>query len=122
MDFRIETLEYCTSITIEASKLNSAISPELKNHFNDAIQGGKSSNLLLDISNCDYCDSSGLSAILLGHRNTKNNNGVLVVAGAKEMVSKLINLSKLDAILNLTPTKAEALDMIMMLEIEKGFE
>ena len=79
-------------------------------------------NLLLDISNCEYCDSSGLSAILVGHRAAKKNNGLLVVSGAKEMISKLINLSKLDTILNLTPSMPEALDLIMMHEIEKGFE
>jgi anti-sigma B factor antagonist len=122
MEFRIEKLEHCNAITVEASKLNSAISPELKNHFNTAIEKGESNNLLLDISNCEYCDSSGLSAILVGHRAAKKSNGLFVVAGAKEMVSKLINLSKLDTILSLTPTAPEALDLIMMHEIEKGFE
>ncbi|MFT6441184.1 MAG: anti-anti-sigma factor [Salibacteraceae bacterium] len=122
MEFKIEKLEHCTAITIEASKLNSAISPELKNHFNTAIEEGKLNNLLLDISNCEYCDSSGLSAILVGHRAAKINNGLLVVSGAKELVSKLINLSKLDTILSLTPSMPEALDLIMMHEIEKGFE
>lgn len=122
MDFSIEKLEHCIAVTVESSKLNSAISPELKNHFNSAIESGEKSNLLLDLSNCEYCDSSGLSAILVGHRAAKNNNGILVVAGAKEMVQKLIQLSKLDSILNLTPSYAEALDLIMMHEIEKGFE
>ncbi len=122
MDFKVEQLEHCTAVHIQAEKLNAAISPELKKIFTDALESGISSNLILDMSSCSYCDSSGLSAILVGHRATKNNKGVLVVSGATEMVMKLIKLSKLDSILSLTPTLPEALDLVMMHEIEKGFD
>lgn len=122
MSFRTENLEHCTAIYVEADKLNATISPDLKNLFTEALESGKSSNVIVDITQCNYCDSSGLSAILVGHRATKNNNGLLVVNGASDMVEKLIQLSKLDSILSLTPTFPEALDLVMMHEIEKGFE
>ncbi len=122
MSFRKENLEHCTAVYVETDKLNATISPELKKMFTDSMEEGKSSNLVLDISACKYCDSSGLSAILVGHRATKNSNGLLVVNGASDMVEKLIHLSKLDSILSLTPTFPEALDLVMMHEIEKGFE
>ncbi len=122
MDFKVEKLEHCTAIHVENSKLNAVMSPELKNIFTEAIQNNESKNLVLNIEKCAYCDSSGLSAILVGHRVAKNAGGTIVICGASDMVDNSIRLSKLDSILNLTPTFPEALDMVMMMEIEKGFE
>ena len=46
-----------------------------------------------------YCDSSGLSAILLGNRLCKDAGGKFIIASLKPNVQKLIEISQLNSVL-----------------------
>ena len=72
--------------------------------------------------NARYCDSSGLSAILVGNRLCKNSNGTFVICHLNDMVSKLIQISQLESILNITPTQKEAVDFVMMEEVGRELD
>jgi len=76
-------------------------------------------NIILDLSNLKFVDSSGLSAILIGDRLCKQNNGNLVLSNANEYVMKLLRISQLDNILTVLPSVQEAKDFIMMEELER---
>ena len=52
------------------------------------------------MSDARYCDSSGLSAILVGNRLCKNAGGKLVITGIKDPIKKLLLISQLDSIIN----------------------
>jgi anti-anti-sigma factor len=74
------------------------------------------------MSNVKFVDSSGLSAILTGHR-LWNSGGSFIIAGELQpMVKKLIEISRLDTILTLTPTVSEAIDYMKMEEIERELQ
>jgi anti-anti-sigma factor len=75
-------------------------------------------NVILDLEKVQYCDSSGLSSILVGNRLCKNLNGLLVLTGAQPTVKKLITISQLDTVLNMVPTVSEAIDFLFMASIE----
>ena len=64
------------------------------------------------MANCRYCDSSGLSAILVANRLCKNANGVFVLSGLQTAVERLITISQLDTVLNITKTVDEAIAII----------
>jgi len=49
-----------------------------------------------------YCDSSGLSAILVANRLCKNSGGTFVLTGLNDAVERLITISQLDTVLNIT--------------------
>ena len=76
-------------------------------------------NIILDLSQVKFADSSGLSSLLVGHRLCKNANGVFILAGLCDAVSRLITISQLDNVLSIVPTQEEAIDLIFMEEIEK---
>ena len=76
-------------------------------------------NVIIDLSRTRYCDSSGLSALLVANRLCKSVNGTLVVCGLQEPVQKLIQISQLESVLSITPTASEAVDLLYMEEIEK---
>ena len=76
-------------------------------------------NVIVDLSETQYCDSSGLSAILVGYRLSRNATGAFVLAGLQDHVRKLISISQLDNMLVITPTVSEAVDFIFMDEVEK---
>ncbi len=118
MKFTIEKQEKYTLFKLQEAKLNSLISSELKSEFVQLNQQ-MLNNVIVDLSETQYCDSSGLSAILVGYRLSRNAGGSFVLCGLQDHVRKLISISQLDNMLVITPTVSEAVDFIFMDEVEK---
>jgi anti-anti-sigma factor len=106
MEFNIEKKDSYTLIQVLEEKLDTHIAPTLKSEL-VLISGNGEKNIILDLSNCRYCDSSGLSAILVANRLCKNANGTFILTGLNEAVERLITISQLDTVLNITPTVNE---------------
>ncbi|HET6244251.1 MAG: STAS domain-containing protein [Bacteroidetes bacterium] len=121
MSFVYDKNEKFTLIKSTAERLDSSISPILKSEL-VVINSNGEKNIILDLSDTRYCDSSGLSAILVGNRLCKNANGTFIVTGLQSSVKKLIAISQLDTILKITPTLNEAMDLLFMEEIERDLE
>lgn len=111
MEFKIDKLDNFTQIEVLIDKLDTHIAPSLKSEL-VLIAGNGEKNIILDLSNCRYCDSSGLSAILVANRLCKNANGTFVLSGLQTAVERLITISQLDTVLNITKTVEEAITII----------
>lgn len=118
MGFVFEKQEKYTLIKSKVEKLDGNISPFLKSEL-VLINSQGERNIVIDLSETRYCDSSGLSAILVGNRLCKNAKGCFIITGLQDSVKKLITISQLDTILNITPTVAEAIDLLYMEEVER---
>lgn len=118
MSFTREKTEHYTTLRVDSEKLDSTIAPELKSELLLINKDGVS-NIILDLSKIRYCDSSGLSSVLVGNRLCKNDNGTLILAGLQPSVRKLITISQLDPVLQIVPTVSEAIDYLFMESIEK---
>ncbi|MDR2887954.1 MAG: STAS domain-containing protein [Bacteroidales bacterium] len=111
MDFNIESRNNSTVIQVQTEKLDTHIAPALKSEL-VLVSGKGEKNIILDLKRCQYCDSSGLSAILVANRLCKNAGGVFVLCGLNEAVERLISISQLDTVLTITDTVEEAEKMI----------
>lgn len=111
MEFKIEKLEKYTLIQVLEEKLDTNVAPSLKSEL-VLISGKGEKNIILDLSNCRYCDSSGLSAILVANRLCKNANGTFVLTGLNDAVDRLITISQLDTVLNIAYSIEEAVDIV----------
>ncbi len=111
MEFKIDKKENHTLIKVLEEKLDTHIAPTLKSEL-VLVSGNGEKNIILDLSNCRYCDSSGLSAILVANRLCKNANGTFVLTGLNDAVERLITISQLDTVLNITDSLDEATNMI----------
>lgn len=118
MKFTVDKHEKYILIKLNEGKLNSLVSPQLKSEL-ILINTEGQRNIILDLSDVKYADSSGLSSLLVGHRLCKNAEGVFILTGINEAVSRLINISQLDNVITIVPTVDEAIDLIFMEEIEK---
>ena len=107
MEFNIEKRDKYTLIQVQDEKLDTHIAPSLKSEM-VLISGNGEKNIVLDLVKCKYCDSSGLSAILVANRLCKNANGTFVLSGLNEAVERLITISQLDSVLNISETVDEA--------------
>ena len=111
MDFNIESRGNSTVIQVQNEKLDTHIAPALKSEL-VIISGKGEKNIILDLKKCQYCDSSGLSAILVANRLCKNAGGTFVLCGLNEAVERLVAISQLDSVLIITDTVEAAGKMI----------
>ena len=111
MEFKIDKFEDHTLIKVLEEKLDTHIAPTLKSEL-VLVSGNGEKNIVLDLENCRYCDSSGLSAILVANRLCKNSSGTFVLAGLNDAVERLITISQLDTVLNIADSVEEAEKMI----------
>jgi len=111
MEFKIEKLDDYTIIQVLEEKLDTHIAPTLKSEL-VLVSGNGEKNIILDLGNVRYCDSSGLSAILVANRLCKNASGTFVLTGLNEAVERLITISQLDTVLNITNNVKEGVEMI----------
>ena len=118
MKFTIDKHEKYVLLKLNESKLNSLITPQLKSEL-ILINTEGQRNIIFDMSQVKFADSSGLSSLLVGHRLCKNANGSFILSGLNEAVSRLVSISQLDSVLSIVPTPEEAIDLIFMEEIEK---
>ena len=118
MKFTVDKHEKYILLKLNESKLNSLITPQLKSEL-ILINTEGQRNIILDLSQVKFADSSGLSSLLVGHRLCKNADGSFIMVGLTEAVARLITISQLDSVLTIVKTVDEAIDLIFMEEIEK---
>lgn len=118
MKFSVENQEKYSVVVSDVEKLDSLSAPDLKTEIVYLTKSGVR-NIIVDLSNSRYCDSSGLSALLTGNRLCKDIGGTFAISGLQPAVEKLVNISQLGSVFNITPTRNEAVDFVMMEEIER---
>jgi anti-sigma B factor antagonist len=119
MHFSLDKNEKYVVVKLHEQKLNTLIAAELKSEFLLLNTQGFN-NVILDLSESLYCDSSGLSAILVGNRLCRNSNGLFVIAGLSDTVKKLVQISQLEQVLNITSNVTEAIEIVLTDELEKN--
>lgn len=118
MKFSVDKHEKYVLVKLNESKLNSLITPQLKSELILMNTEGQR-NIIMDLSQVRFADSSGLSSLLVGHRLCKNAGGIFTLTGLNEAVRLLINISQLDNVLSIVGSCDEAIDLVFMEEIEK---
>jgi anti-anti-sigma factor len=121
MKYTIDKQEKYSLLRLHEEKLDSAVAPNLKSELITLHAEGVK-NIILDLSDIKYTDSSGLSALLVGNRIVQEEGGIFVLACLSEHTMKLIKISQLDSVLNILPTVEEAVDAVFMHEIEKDLK
>lgn len=117
MKYLIDKKENYTSISLQEENLNSIIAPDLKSEFIMMHTEGVS-NLILDLTDVKFVDSSGLSAILTAHRIWRD--GLFILTGVQHAsVKQLITISRLENVFTIIPTIAEAADFVAMSALEQ---
>jgi len=111
MEFKIEKRDKFILIQVMVDKLDTHIAPSLKSEL-VLIAGNGEKNIILDLNHCRYCDSSGLSAILVANRLCKNANGVFILSGLQTAVERLITISQLDTVLSIAENIDKAQEML----------
>lgn len=121
MKYTIDKQEKYAMVRLHEEKLDSSVAPGLKSEL-ITLHAEGIKNIILDLSEVKYTDSSGLSALLVGNRVVQEDGGIFVLSNLSEHTTKLIKISQLDSVLNILPTVEEAIDTVFMHEIEKDLK
>ena len=112
MNFIVRKEANYSYVKVIRDRLDSFISPELKAEL-VMLSGEGASNIIVDLKDCDYCDSSGLSAILVGNRICEDSGGIFIICNLSPAVDKMIRMAMLDSILLITPDLKEAEQLLI---------
>lgn len=121
MKYTIDKQEKYSLLKLHEEKLDSSIAPGLKSEL-ITIHAEGVKNIILDLSEVKYTDSSGLSALLVGNRVVQEKGGIFILACLSDHTTKLIKISQLDSVLNILPTVEEGVDAVFMNEIENELQ
>ncbi len=118
MKYQVDKQDRYAIFSLEEKNLNSLIAPQLKSEFvflrNEGVR-----NLIFDLGDVDFVDSSGLSSILTANRIWKDYGSFVMTNIKSDSVHKLIEISKLDGILTIIPTVEEAIEYVFMEDLER---
>jgi len=112
MKFTVEKEDSLSIFNLHESRLDSTNSAEAKAEFLILCQSNIDI-LILDLSEVTFCDSSGLSAILLAERALREREGGLIVVDVNGKIRSLFEIAKLMDIIPLVGTLEEARSLIV---------
>lgn len=119
MNFESIKNDKYTLLKVKVDKLDNRVSPLLKSQL-VVLNAEGVKNIIIDMTETRYCDSSGLSAILVANRLCKNAGGTFVLSCIQEPIKKLIAISQLDSILNITLTLDDAFELLQLADVNDG--
>ncbi len=121
MKYSIDKKEQYSILKLQEEKLDSPLSPALKSEF-VTLNAEGIKNIIIDLSEVKYVDSSGLSALLVGNRIYNEDGGIFILSALNDHVMKLIKISQLNNVLNILPSVEEAIDAVFLKEIESDLQ
>lgn len=111
MAFEIRKNENYTLIKVNSERLDTNNAPDLKSEL-VVIGNEGEKNIILDLSGVNYCDSSGLRAVLVANRLCEDNIGTFILCGLQPDVENLVKISMLHTVLLITKTVEEAEELL----------
>ncbi|WP_160711836.1 STAS domain-containing protein [Chitinophaga solisilvae] len=117
MKFKIDTKEKIVVFCPEEVALDANLSDQFVNTI-IALPELDTRNLILDIGSVDTMDQPGIQAILTVYQYLYDNGRSCAITGVNNTLTRDLKAAGGD-MLNIAPTMAEAIDLIMMEELER---
>jgi anti-anti-sigma factor len=106
MKFAVQKNDATTTLTINEPKIDSAVSAELKGEF-VVLCTPKVDTLVIDLATVEFCDSSGLSALLIADRKMKEHGGKVRLLNVHKKVMAILKISMLDRVFDIAESTAK---------------
>lgn len=117
MLFKIDTKEKIIIFRLEEPVLDAKMAAEFR-HTLSQIPGLATNNLILDLHFVESADAAGLEAIFTVYEQQYAAGLSAAVAGLNKILTSKLQDSY-PSMLNIVPTESEAIDMVMMEDLER---
>jgi anti-sigma B factor antagonist len=111
MNFFIEEFGDIKVLRLRDERLDSMVAPDLKAQLL-VLFNTKKSSILLDLSNVQHVDSSGLGSLLFGLRQARELDRKFAVCGVQKRVKSLIQIAHLTDVIPMFETDKEAMEKL----------
>jgi anti-sigma B factor antagonist len=96
-------------VLILTGEIDASNSVELDAAISEVVQEG-ANTILIDCSELDYISSAGLGVFMSYLDDFEENSVKMVIFGLKDKVFQVFHILGLDQLINIRPTKKEALE------------
>ncbi|MCW3171037.1 STAS domain-containing protein [Shewanella subflava] len=114
MNFELITDKYASVVRLPG-KMVMAQTPTYRAAILDYINQGHT-RLVIDMSNLEYIDSSGLSVLISARKQAMSYQGNIVLLNPKSSVRALIELTRLHHIMDIYESEEHALESLSSVE------
>lgn len=83
----------------DTDRLNATVAPEVKNELNNQLKGN--TNLVINLSNIKFIDSTGIGVLISALKTARQNNGSFKLCAVQQDVMSLLCLMKLDKVFDI---------------------
>ena len=96
-----------------AGEVDMSHEEELRGELRNAV-ASDSRGIVVDLTECEFIDSSGVRALLLSREAQNSEDGVehLAVAAASEQILRILSVMGIDRVIPIKPTVEEAASAI----------
>jgi len=110
MKYEIKKNGTATMLKLLGRKLDATVSPELKAEFLVLCKPKVCDKLIIDMKEVQFCDSSGLSALLIADRTMRAHGGLVHLVHVHKKVLDLMKISQLDRLFTINSTVEDAVN------------
>ena len=100
--------EGALTVVAPAGDIDAATVNQLRNHLAALTETGNT-QLVLDLTNVSFIDSTGLGVLVAAHKRARVDGGFIRIVTAKPIVLQLFKITALDMLFQMHPTVEEAL-------------
>lgn len=94
MNFNLEKIKNFSVLTIQNERIDAHNSSELKEYLLDLIESGENP-IIVQLKQVRFIDSSGLGALLFGHKQLAAKSGRLILTNIQPQVLSMFELTRL---------------------------
>jgi anti-sigma B factor antagonist len=107
MNLKIERKNSIVLINVKEERLDAHNSGDLKNEMLQLFTSGEK-QILVDLKDVRFIDSSGLGALVSGFKNAISHQGSLKLSSLQPQVKSMFELTRLHRVFEIYATAAEA--------------
>jgi anti-sigma B factor antagonist len=97
LGLEVRLLSPARAVIAARGRMNAMTAPVMKARIKELIDAGRT-EIVCDLHEVSFVDSSGLSALVSGLKATREQGGFLKVAGVNEQVARIFKLTMLDRV------------------------
>ncbi|HTP66527.1 MAG TPA: STAS domain-containing protein [Geobacteraceae bacterium] len=109
MNLKIEKKNDVLVINVKEERLDAHNSGELKSEMQKQFEEGRK-NILVDLKDVRFIDSSGLGALVSGFKNAISHQGNLKLSSLQPQVKSMFELTRLHRVFEIFASASEALE------------
>jgi anti-sigma B factor antagonist len=85
--------------------------PELKQVLAESIEGGRI-RIIVDLTDTTFLDSTALGVLIGAVKRLRSRDGALAIVNIDDNIAKTFEITGLDQIFTIVPTRDEAIDAV----------